>query len=123
MSIFTEVSIPIKTIGNVLDRLFTSKEELLTKQAILDELKIRIDTGQIQINKIEAFHNSIFVAGWRPAIGWTCAAAIFYEFIFRPIVGGFGLVFPLIQTEGLYTLATILLGAQGLRTIERIKKK
>lgn len=123
MSILTEISIPIKTIGNVLDKLFTSKEELLTKQAILDELKLSVDAGQIQINKIEAFHDSIFVAGWRPAIGWICASAIFYEFIFRPILGGFGLVFPLIQTEGLYTLATILLGAQGLRTIERIKKK
>ncbi len=31
--------------------------------------------GQIEINKVSAAHKSMFVAGWRPFVGWTCGVA------------------------------------------------
>ena len=42
--------------------------------------------GQIELNKIEAQHRSIFVAGWRPAIGWVCAIGFLYEVFLRGIL-------------------------------------
>ena len=53
--------------------------------------------GQLDINKQEAQHGSIFVAGWRPAIGWVCGIALAWNFIFQP----------------LYTLVSIHMGAIG----------
>ena len=41
--------------------------------------------GQIEINKVEAGHKSIFVAGWRPFVGWTCGIALAYNFVLRPL--------------------------------------
>ena len=34
--------------------------------------------GQLEVNKTEAAHKSLFVAGWRPAIGWICGLALMY---------------------------------------------
>jgi hypothetical protein len=41
---------------------------------------------QIEVNKEEAANNSIFVAGWRPFIGWVCGSAFAWAFVFQPIV-------------------------------------
>ena len=41
---------------------------------------------QIEVNKQEAANNSIFVAGWRPFIGWVCGSAFAWAFVFQPIV-------------------------------------
>ena len=42
--------------------------------------------AQVEVNKAEAGHRSIFVAGWRPFIGWTCGVALAYHFIFAPLI-------------------------------------
>ena len=42
--------------------------------------------GQLEINKAEASHRSIFVAGWRPFVGWTCGIALAYHFVIAPLV-------------------------------------
>ena len=41
--------------------------------------------GQIEINKAEAAHKSMFVAGWRPFVGWTCGVALAWHFVGQPI--------------------------------------
>jgi len=43
-------------------------------------------TGQLEINKVEASHKSIFVAGWRPFCGWICGFALMYNFILSPFL-------------------------------------
>lgn len=45
--------------------------------------------GQQAINLKEAEHPSLFVSGWRPAIGWVCAIALGVYFIPRFLVGMF----------------------------------
>lgn len=40
----------------------------------------KIDLAQLDINKTEAAHRSIFVAGWRPFIGWSSIAALFLTY-------------------------------------------
>ena len=62
---------PIEAIGNVLDKLFTSDDEKLSRQEALARLAQQPAMAQIEINKIEAAHRSVFVAGWRPFIGWV----------------------------------------------------
>lgn len=43
--------------------------------------KIKLMLGQLEINKTEAQHKSIFVAGWRPAVGWVCVSILAFNFI------------------------------------------
>ena len=37
------------------------------------------DKAQAEVNKVEAASESLFVSGWRPAVGWICAAALFAQ--------------------------------------------
>ncbi len=81
------VAKPIEALGNVFDRLFTSDAERLQAQAVLEKLKQHQDELQVELNKIEAASSSVFVAGWRPAIGWVCAASLAVYYIPRFVVG------------------------------------
>jgi len=83
---------------------------------------------QIQVNLQEAQHASIWVAGWRPAIGWVCALGFLWEFIMYPLLtwaavsGLFGadVVIPVLPTSGnLMELTLGMLGMAGLRTWEK----
>jgi hypothetical protein len=65
-------------------------------EAQLSEHLAKIDLAQLDINKTEAAHRSIFVAGWRPFIGWSCGVALAWNYIAQPI-----LVFTLAQTGNL----------------------
>lgn len=44
---------------------------------------------QTDVNKTEAQHQSIFVAGWRPAIGWICAAGFGWNYVGFPVASWF----------------------------------
>lgn len=81
------VAKPIEALGNVFDKLFTSDDERLQAQAVLEKLKQHQDELQVELNKIEAASSSVFVAGWRPAIGWVCAASLAVYYIPRFVVG------------------------------------
>lgn len=81
------VAKPIEALGAVFDRLFTSDEERLQAQAVLEKLTQHQDELQVELNKIEAASASVFVAGWRPAIGWVCAASLAVYYIPRFVVG------------------------------------
>ena len=67
-----ELTGPVEAVGNVLDALFTSDKERLDKKAVLARIAQQPRLIQGEINKIEAAHKSVFVAGWRPFIGWVC---------------------------------------------------
>ena len=81
---------------------------------------------QTQINELEAQHRSLFVAGWRPFIGWICGIALLYNFVIRDL-----LIFampemqdlPALQMEELMTVLLGMLGLGGLRTYEKLKGK
>ena len=84
--------------------------------------------GQLEINKEEAKHRSLFVAGWRPFLGWILAAAMGWHFVFAPmtmfICSYAGIVIPELPTFDMDSLMTVLLGMLGLgglRTAEKIK--
>lgn len=89
-----------------------------------DQAQARLDEqlqAQIEVNKVEAASGSIFVAGWRPAIGWVGAAALAYSFIVSPFIGIWVKDVPTLQYEYLMTIITAMLGIGGMRTFEKVK--
>lgn len=119
---------PIEAIGTVLDRLFTSDEERAQAEAVLRKLADHQAELQIELNKIEAAHASLFVAGWRPFIGWICGVALAWTFIGHPLLewvaalwGATGFVPPLLAGDNLMELVIAMLGLSGLRTFEKTK--
>ena len=82
--------------------------------------------AQIEINKIEAAHRTVFVAGWRPAIGWICAGALFWNFILQPLMMWVAFLFEVDISSApkldIGDLITILLGMLGLGTLRSYDK-
>ena len=79
---------------------------------------------QTKINEAEATHRSIFVAGWRPFIGWICGIALAYNFILRDLLVfamGSEFVPPALQMEHLMTVLMGMLGLGAFRTYEKVK--
>ena len=84
--------------------------------------------GQIEINKVSAAHKSMFVAGWRPFVGWTCGVALAWHFVGQPfavfviaIAGVETPPLPVFEMESLLTVLLGMLGLGGLRTFEKTK--
>ena len=82
--------------------------------------------GQLAINQKEAEHGSIFVAGWRPFIGWVCGSALVWNFIIRPIATWIAFLngtdlegMPELNGGELTTILLGMLGLGGLRTYEK----
>jgi len=87
----------------------------------------KIDLAQLEINKAEAAHRSIFVAGWRPFIGWTCGIAIAWTYVAQPFLA-FGLAqsghlidLPALDLSQMMPVLMGMLGLGGLRTFEKFK--
>jgi len=80
---------------------------------------------QTKINEVEAQHRSLFVAGWRPSVGWVCSLAFAYHFVAFPIIQTIypSVDFPKLDTEPLFTVLMGMLGLGGLRTFEKLKGK
>ena len=85
--------------------------------------------GQLEINKAEASHRNIFVAGWRPFVGWTCGVALAWHFVLAPFIIFFSAYFgveltelPTFDMESLMTVLLGMLGLGGLRSFEKYKK-
>ena len=96
-------------------------------QSILGMLQ-EADQQQVSVNRQEAQHASLFVAGWRPAIGWTCAAALAFEFLLSPLGQWIGFMVghpipkPPTLSEHLWELLMGMLGLGALRSLEKIKR-
>ncbi len=128
----------IPVLGNLLDKLFpdpaaaaAAKLEVM-KMAQNGELAqldadLKIASGQIGVNQVEAASTSLFVSGWRPAVGWCCAAAFAFKFLLGPLLSvvmaaaGHPITLPAIDFTEMSTILMGMLGIGGLRTIEKIR--
>ena len=101
------------------DKSVQEREQLAATVALVQ--------GQLSINQTEAASSSIFVAGWRPAIGWLCGGALGWNYIARPaLVAGMALyghpiILPSADMGELMPVLLGMLGLAGLRTTEKIK--
>ena len=121
----------ILNVGNsLIDRLIPDKAANDKAKADLLQMQIAGELaqiqGQIDTNKAEAANVNMFVAGWRPAVGWVCALALGWDTIIRPTISWGAALFnhPLnLQPLDLSTLLPLLLGMLGLgaaRTVEKL---
>jgi len=119
-------------LGNTLiTRIFPDPAQAANAKLELLKLQQSGDlatmTAQTDINKEEAKSASIFVSGWRPAIGWVCALALFYQYLLKPLSIGilptFGIVAPPLPglDDNLWQLMMGMLGMGGLRTFEKVQ--
>lgn len=97
------------------------------------EADVKLMSGQIEVNKMEAMHGGLFKGGWRPFVGWTCGFALAYKFILAPflisvvqVVAHFtgSDLFPVeflpdLEWQSLSVILLGMLGIGGLRTMEK----
>lgn len=116
----------VTALGNVFDQLFTSDEERAQANIVLTKIAQKPHLLQAEINKIEAAHRSIFVAGWRPFIGWICGLGVFWAFIGHPlfewiiVLRELDVTAPQINADNLLELVLAMLGLGALRTAEKL---
>lgn len=109
------------------DRAKIELAKVEIEKVVIDFMR-QVDTGQIEINKEEAKSPSMFVAGWRPFIGWCGGIGICYQFVLRPLVDAVtAIIDPTLPTlpsadiNEIVGLVSAMLGVAGLRTYEKIR--
>ncbi|WP_027709236.1 3TM-type holin [Zooshikella ganghwensis] len=111
---------PIDAIGNVLDKVTTSDAERMQAEILLERLRQQPQVLQVELNKLESQHRSLFVAGWRPFIGWVCGLGLTFTFLINPIVQWVsGKPGPHLPFDIMTELVLALLGLGTLRTAEK----
>jgi hypothetical protein len=128
--------IPIVTallpaLGTLIDRLIPDRAAAEKAKAEMELQLVQAANAaamaQIEVNKIEAGHSSVYVAGWRPFIGWVCGAGIAWAFVVAPVASwallvlGIKTELPSIQFDHLFELVLAMLGIGGLRTFEKLR--
>ena len=114
----------IGPVSGLLDKFIEDKD---AKNALAHEISTMAERhaqelakGQLEVNKTEAAHKSLFVAGWRPAIGWICGLALMYSTILSPILSIWFTVLP-VDSSLLTTVLMGMLGLGAMRTVEKTK--
>ncbi|CAB4139813.1 Holin of 3TMs, for gene-transfer release [uncultured Caudovirales phage] len=125
--------------GKLIDRLWPdatqaaeAKLELLKMQQTGELAQLAAETelakGQLEVNQAEAGSSNLFVAGWRPWIGWVCGVAFSYHFVVQPLLAfilaatGYPVTLPTFNMDALYTVLLGMLGLGSMRTFEKYKK-
>ena len=124
----------IDTVGRIAGDLVTTDKERIELALREREIDQRTDLAQIEVNKVEAAHGSIFVAGARPAILWVGATALAWTFVAHPmLVWGWALMQakgfvpvelappPALDSDVLWVIISGILGLGGYRTFEKTK--
>ena len=129
MSIFADLVGPVT---GLLDKFIEDKDQ---KSALAHEIATmaqkhaqELAMGQLEVNKVEAAHPSLFVAGWRPFLGWGLSFAMVWHFVIAPMItfvcaytGMTIPVLPIFDMDSMLSVLFGMLGLGGLRTFEKLK--
>jgi len=128
---FDPVSAILGVGEKLIDRLIPDPKQKADALLKLREMEqsgdLAIIAGQNEINKIEAASTVTFISGWRPCVGWVCAAALAFQLVLGPLLSwlsqlvGHPVQPPVLQTELLTTLLVGMLGLGGMRTVEKLQ--
>lgn len=122
-------------LNPIIERVFPDPKDRYAFQVKMAELADQEASrahdemmGQISTNTAEAGNGNLFVAGWRPFIGWTGGIGIAYSCVLEPMMNWAATVvfsyhgtFPTLQTDQLYALVTGMLGFGTMRAVEKIR--
>ena len=121
-----------KGVASIITTIKADPLEIAKIQAALVQAELQFNTimvqAQTKINEIEAASTNVFVAGWRPFIGWVCGSAFAYNFVLQPI-----LVFifaaaehpvlpPHLEMAELMAVMSGILGLGAYRTYEKTQR-
>jgi len=121
----------IAPVTSLLDKFIEDKDK---KNAIAFQLSTMAERhaqelakAQIEVNKTEAAHRSLFVSGWRPAVGWTCCLGLASNYLLIPMAN-FALALadsaikvPVLDISTMMPVLMGMLGLGALRTTEKVK--
>ena len=111
----------IQGVANVVDQFVETEDEKRAWEVLKAKMAQEPQLAQIELNKVEAAHRTMFVAGWRPAVGWICATGLAFVFLINPIIQWTtGQAGPDLPTDIVFELMLGLLGLGGLRTYEKL---
>ena len=131
----------VGSVGAIVDSLHTSDKERLDAEIELRKFGLEerridqaTDLAQVEVNKVEAAHSSIWTSGWRPAVGWVSVAGLAYNFLAHPFLLWLWSLFqangwvpaalvppPPVDVEALLVLLGGILGLGVYRTAEKVK--
>lgn len=122
----------VSTIGGIVNKFIPDRDQQVKIQAELQMKLLEIEAdaakAQTEINQVEAASPNLFTSGWRPCVGWVCAAAFAWQFVGQPAFSFFyALAYkepaPVVALDhdALNTVLFGLLGLGGFRTWEKIK--
>lgn len=117
-------------VSSIVDKIFPDKTQAEKDALTLQLAQLQADQqdkqAQSDVNKAEATSASIFVAGWRPFIGWICGTGLGFQFIIAPFatwaceLAGKAVKFPELDMGTLTTLLFGMLGFGAMRTVEKV---
>ena len=111
----------------LIEKLIPDKDAREKATAELNRLdqagELRVMLAQIATNLSEGRHASMFVAGWRPMVGWICAVALANNFLIVPYVGAFTDAVQPLDMGVMMPILMGMLGLGGMRTWERLSGK
>jgi hypothetical protein len=124
--------------SKIIDKIFPDKQaadaaklKLLEMRQTGELAQMANDTtlaqGQNEVNKIEAASTRLFVAGWRPFIGWICGVAFGFKYIAGPLLvtigsmWGMDVKLPVIDASELLPILLGMLGLGVMRTAEKVR--
>jgi len=114
----------VAPVTGLLDKFIEDKDQ---KNALAHEIATLAQKqahesvlAQLEVNKVEAAHKSLFVSGWRPAVGWSCCFALVYSTILAPILSIWFTV-PPVDSSLLTTVLMGMLGLGAMRSAEKVK--
>ena len=122
----------VTTIGGIVNKFIPDRDQQAKIQAELSmklmDMEATMAKAQTEINQVEAGSSNIFVAGWRPCVGWVCATAFAWQFVIQPF---FSFAYTLytkqpapvvaLDHDALNTVLFGLLGLGGFRSWEKVK--
>lgn len=124
----------IKEIGTTVREVIPDADKRLDVEVRLRELAAQADAretellqDQIDVNKEEAKNSNLFVAGWRPAIGWVGAFSLGWTWMFAPLLQwtaqllGHPTSIPALDPNAMYPVILAMLGVSASRTVEKLQ--
>ena len=128
--ILTQLNPVLGIVDGIVDHFVPDKTEAAKAKSELRSKIVdnqhEINKAQIAVNVQEAKHKSIFVAGWRPAVGWICAFSLLWHFVLVRMIAWGALIAgvkipapPELDVGPLMTLLLGMLGIAGMRSFDK----